>query len=99
MDFYLIFLETALGVQLDERLDGDEYRENITKVEESFIKRVINPLLTPDSVYNVFGDGKKDKRYLEKLHAFSSGIIKKRRTLFEEELKSNGTQLAAEEFE
>ncbi|XP_037946634.1 cytochrome P450 4p1-like [Teleopsis dalmanni] len=81
--------ETALGVRLDEHLDGDEYRENISKVEESFVKRTINPLLMSDIAYKYLGDGRRDEQYLKKLHDFSCGIIEKRRALFEEELKAN----------
>ncbi|EDW01979.1 GH21738 [Drosophila grimshawi] len=77
--------ETALGVRLDDCADGDEYRNNITIAEHSFINRVINPLLGSDTLYNNFGNGRKDIPTLKNLHAFSSNIIKKRRQNFNRE--------------
>ncbi|XP_061402650.1 cytochrome P450 4p1-like [Musca vetustissima] len=79
--------ETALGVRLDERLDGDEYREHISKVEEMLVERLKNPLNTFDFIYNNFSDGKRYLKAMEKLHAFSSGIIEKRRELLGDELQ------------
>ncbi|XP_034106031.1 probable cytochrome P450 4p3 [Drosophila albomicans] len=77
--------ETALGVKLDDCSNGDEYRSNITIAEHSFIKRVINPLMSSDALYNRYGDGVKDIPTLNKLHSFSSSIIEKRRQNFNEE--------------
>ncbi|XP_034479241.1 cytochrome P450 4p1-like [Drosophila innubila] len=76
--------ETALGVKLDDCSDGDEYRNNITIAEHSFIKRVINPLMSSDALYNHYGDGLQDIPTLKKLHSFSSRIIEKRRQNFNE---------------
>ncbi|XP_013112576.2 probable cytochrome P450 4ac1 isoform X2 [Stomoxys calcitrans] len=80
--------ETALGVCLDDRLDGDEYRQNINEVEESMLERLKNPLMAFDCIYYNSGDGKKYLKSMEKLHAFSSGIIEKRRDLLSKELES-----------
>ncbi|KAH8300305.1 hypothetical protein KR044_012638 [Drosophila immigrans] len=77
--------ETALGVKLDDCADGDEYRNNITIAEHSFIKRVINPLMSSDALYNRYGDGLKNIPTLNKLHSFSSRIIEKRRQNFNED--------------
>ncbi|XP_068144474.1 probable cytochrome P450 4p3 [Drosophila tropicalis] len=75
--------ETALGVKLDDCADGDDYRKNIAIAEHSFIKRVMNPLMASDTLYNL-GEGRKDVSTLKKLHAFSSNIIQKRRLDFDE---------------
>ena len=77
--------ETALGVQLDECLNGDEYRENIEKVELSLMRRCQNPFYMSDTLYKYLGNGREDEKYLQKLHAFSSGIIEKRRKQFEQQ--------------
>ncbi|XP_075166025.1 putative cytochrome P450 4p3 [Haematobia irritans] len=80
--------ETALGVCLDDRLDGDEYRLKIAEVEESLLERIKNPLNTFDFIYNNFGDGKKYLKSMQQLHAFSSGIIEKRRELLRKEMEN-----------
>ncbi|XP_075169920.1 cytochrome P450 4p1-like [Haematobia irritans] len=91
--------ETALGVSLDDCLDGDEYRENISKVEILSVKRIRNPLNIFDWYYFHSSNGKENLKVLEKLHAFSSGIIEKRRELFDELLKTDYISLRAEENE
>lgn len=84
------YLETALGVRLDERLDGDEYRKHITKVEEMLLERLKNPLNVFQFIYNNFSEGKTYLKAMEKLHEFSSGIIEKRRELLGDELLKKG---------
>uniref|UniRef100_A0A1I8PZN1 Cytochrome P450 n=2 Tax=Stomoxys calcitrans TaxID=35570 RepID=A0A1I8PZN1_STOCA len=71
--------ETALGVHLDDLSDGDEYRKQISQVEEFFIERIKNPLMSFDFIYHHFGPGKHYVKSMKKLHAFSEGIIEKRR--------------------
>ncbi|XP_073848045.1 probable cytochrome P450 4p3 isoform X2 [Musca autumnalis] len=79
--------ETALGVCLDERLDGDEYRQGIAEVEESFLERLKNPLKAFNTIYYNSTEGKKYLKSMNKLHAFSSGIIEKRRELLSKEIE------------
>uniref|UniRef100_T1PF06 Cytochrome P450 n=1 Tax=Musca domestica TaxID=7370 RepID=T1PF06_MUSDO len=79
--------ETALGVCLDDRLDGDEYRQRISEVEESLLERLKNPLMGFDGFYYNCAEGKKYLKSMEKLHAFSSGIIEKRRELLSKEME------------
>ncbi|KAL7737633.1 hypothetical protein ACLKA6_007741 [Drosophila palustris] len=90
--------ETALGVKLDDCSDGDEYRNNITIAEHSFIKRVINPLMSSDALYNRYGDGLKDIPTLKKLHSFSSSIIEKRRQNFIDHSLKEGNDLESREL-
>ncbi|XP_073848047.1 cytochrome P450 4p1-like [Musca autumnalis] len=82
-----IICETALGVRLDDRIDGDEYREYYSKIEDILVERLKNPLMAFDCIFFKFESGKNYLKSLEKLHSFSSGIIKKRREMLEEKLQ------------
>lgn len=92
----MFLLETALGVRLDERLDGDEYRQNISKIEEILLERLKNPLMMFDSIYYNIGSGRHFLKSMDKLHAFSSGIIEKRRELLSHELNTTEAQTNGE---
>lgn len=83
---FLNISETALGVCLDDRLDGDEYRQRITEVEVSLLERLKNPLMGFDCIYYNCREGRKYLKSMDKLHAFSSGIIEKRRELLSKEM-------------
>ncbi|XP_061395657.1 cytochrome P450 4p1-like [Musca vetustissima] len=87
--------ETALGVCLDDRLDGDEYRQLISEVDKSLLERIKNPLMIIDRIYYNSAEGRKYLKSIKTLHAFSSGIIEKRRELYsrdvvqEEDIQAN----------
>ncbi|XP_017044541.1 probable cytochrome P450 4p3 [Drosophila ficusphila] len=87
--------ETAMGVKLDEMAEkGDRYRENFSQIEECFIRRLSNPLLWGDTLFNLFA-AKDYAAALDVVHGFSSEIIAKRRVLLEDELdKRRATQSA-----
>uniref|UniRef100_A0A6P4EQW9 Cytochrome P450 4p1-like n=1 Tax=Drosophila rhopaloa TaxID=1041015 RepID=A0A6P4EQW9_DRORH len=87
--------ETAMGVKLDEMAEkGDRYRENFSQIEECFIRRLSNPLLWGDSLFNMFA-AKDYASALDVVHGFSSEIIAKRRVLLEGELDNRrATQTA-----
>lgn len=94
----LPFSETALGVSLDESLDGDNYRRHITEVEEMLLKRIQYPIFAGfDMLYNKLSGGKSYLKFIDKLHKFSSDIIKKRRHLLEKELQDNDYEKNTEE--
>uniref|UniRef100_A0A1I8NUQ4 Cytochrome P450 n=2 Tax=Stomoxys calcitrans TaxID=35570 RepID=A0A1I8NUQ4_STOCA len=85
-----VICETALGVKLDECLNGDKYRENISVFEESFNKRLQYPHLWLDFVYKTL----EEYKYLPALkivHDFSSDVIKKKRQQFAQEFHSDET--------
>ncbi|XP_017066115.1 probable cytochrome P450 4p3 [Drosophila eugracilis] len=78
--------ETAMGVKLDELAEkGDRYRENFSEIEKCFIRRVTNPLLWGETLFNMFA-AKDYASALDVVHGFSSEIIAKRRVLLEDEL-------------
>ncbi|TMW42174.1 hypothetical protein DOY81_012747 [Sarcophaga bullata] len=57
--------ETALGVSLDESLDGDNYRQHITEVEEMLVKRIQNPFMAGfDMLYNKLSGGKSYLKFI-----------------------------------
>ncbi|XP_023305870.2 cytochrome P450 4p1-like [Lucilia cuprina] len=80
-----VVCETALGVKLDNCLNGDEYRESFKVFEECFNKRVNTPHLLVDFIYKLLEEHKYTPA-IKIVHDFSSDIIKKRRQLFQEEL-------------
>ncbi|XP_073848042.1 probable cytochrome P450 4p3 [Musca autumnalis] len=91
--------ETALGVCLDDRLDGDEYRQGIAEVEENLLDRLKNPLKGFDTIYYNSGEGKKYLKSMDKLHAFSSGIIEKRRELLSKEIEEEKQNIKQNEVD
>ncbi|XP_016998057.3 probable cytochrome P450 4p3 [Drosophila takahashii] len=89
--------ETAMGVQLDEMAEkGDRYRENFSQIEECFIRRMSNPLLWGDSLFNMFA-AKDYASALEVVHGFSSEIIAKRRVLLQDELDNRRDSQTADD--
>ncbi|KAI8038469.1 uncharacterized protein LOC128254616 [Drosophila gunungcola] len=91
--------ETAMGVKLDEMAEkGDRYRENFKQIEECFIRRLSNPLLWSDSLFNIFA-AKDYASALNVVHSFSSEIIAKRRVLLKDELDNRGSTQAADDDE
>ncbi|XP_013112551.2 probable cytochrome P450 4p3 [Stomoxys calcitrans] len=85
-----VICETALGVKLDECLNGEQYRKNIYVFEESFNKRSQYPYLWNDFVYKTLEEYKY-RPALKIVHDFSSDIIKKKRQIFTQEFQSGQT--------
>lgn len=80
---------------MDDCSDSDEYRESFKVFEECFNKRVNTPHLLIDPIYKIL----EEHKYIPSLkiaHEFSSNIIKKRRELFEDELKKQSNKEIAE---
>ncbi|XP_061402656.1 cytochrome P450 4p1-like [Musca vetustissima] len=91
-----VVCETALGVKLDECLDGDEYRRSFSVFEECFNRRVNNPHLMNETVYKAI----EEYKYLPALkiaHDFSSNIIQKRREQFAKEQEASQIQAEDEQ--
>ncbi|XP_017066114.1 cytochrome P450 4p1 [Drosophila eugracilis] len=89
--------ETAMGVKLDEMAEkGDRYRENFSQIEECFIRRLSNPLLWGDTVFNLFA-AKDYAAALDVVHSFSSEIIAKRRVLLKDELDNRSANQSADD--
>lgn len=94
-----LFLETALGVKLDNCSNDDEYRKSIRVFDTCLNKRMSNPLLSIDFIYDLF-EAHKYRKDMDVVHSFSSNIINKRRQMVEEELKNqpNGDAIDTKEF-
>jgi len=84
-----------MGVKLDEMAEkGDRYRENFSQIEDCFIRRLSNPFLWGDTLFNMFA-AKDYAAALDVVHGFSSEIIAKRRVLLKDELDNRqATQTA-----
>ena len=100
LKLFSFFTETALGVKLDECLNGDEYRESFKVFEECFNKRVNTAHLLVEPIYKLL----EEHKYIPAIktaHDFSSDIIEKKRELFEAELNKQEDEKSAEneEFE
>ncbi|XP_016976663.2 probable cytochrome P450 4ac1 isoform X1 [Drosophila rhopaloa] len=81
---YIPFLETALGVKLDDISEGNEYRKAIYAFEEVFIQRACNPLMYYDWYFFLYGDYRKHSEKLRIVHDFSSRIIQRKRQQFKQ---------------
>ncbi|XP_075169921.1 putative cytochrome P450 4p3 [Haematobia irritans] len=93
-----VICETALGVKLDECLNGDEYRKNFCVFEECFNRRANNPHLMIESIYKRL----EEHKYLPALkivHDFSSDIIKKKREIFANEINNEEQEQDQEEYQ
>ncbi|ALC42043.1 Cyp4p1 [Drosophila busckii] len=89
--------ETAMGIKLDDMAEqGDRYRDNFSMIEKCFIRRVSNPLLWFDKIYNMFVASEFESAF-RGVHEFSSEIIAKRRTLLEHEIKTRMDQQTPDE--
>ncbi|XP_039479318.1 uncharacterized protein LOC120443936 [Drosophila santomea] len=91
--------ETSMGVKLDEMAEkGDRYRMNFSQIEESFIRRMSNPLLWSDTLFKMFPE-KDYASALDVVHGFSSEIIAKRREQLNDEMDNiRNTQTADDEL-
>lgn len=71
--------ETAMGVKLNDELNGDEYRHNLENSGKLITKRVINPLYYPDAIFKMTKIYKDLVWYTKKIHKFSMSVINERR--------------------
>jgi len=80
-----------LGVELDDRLDGNDYRASFKMIEACFVRRLSNPLFLSDTIFNIFAAHQYEKG-LNCVHNFSSDIIQKRRSAFEKEFAERSSE-------
>lgn len=76
--------ETAMGVKLDSIENADEYRENVYKVGELLIHRVMRPWLYVPAIYKLLGHQRQNDRHIKKIHDFTRSVISRRRKMFYE---------------
>lgn len=71
-----------MGADLDQ-LDTSEYLKYIQIVDSKIRDRGINPFYHPDWTFKLLGLKKEMVSLTDRLHAFTSDLIKKRRPIFE----------------
>ncbi|XP_017874726.1 PREDICTED: probable cytochrome P450 4ac1 [Drosophila arizonae] len=72
--------ETALGVKLDDMIEGAQYREAIHALETVMVERACNPLMYYLPIFYLYGSYKKHTTNLKLAHDFASRIIKRKRS-------------------
>lgn len=78
-----------------EKLDTSEYLKYIQIVDDKIRERGINPFYYPEWIFKMFGLKKEMVTLTNKLHSFTSNLIKIRRPIFESspsrlKLRDNG---------
>lgn len=76
--------ETAMGVKLDSMDNADEYRNNVYKVGELLIYRVMRPWLYVPAIYKILGYQRQSDKYIKEIHDFTRSVISRRRKMFYE---------------
>ena len=85
--------ETAMGVQMNaQKNPRSEYVQAVHFVGSAIMERSLNPLYYSDFIFNMSETGKKSKRLLEKLHAFTNKVIKERKSEIMRELADESNQ-------
>lgn len=79
-----VYLETALGVKLDNISGNDLYRKTIHEIEEVILERIYNPLMYYGIIFKLFGRYAKHKKDLKVASDFSSKIIEKKREEYQQ---------------
>lgn len=80
--YYYFFLETAMGVKLDNHNAGDSYRRNILKMGQWLLFRAVNVWLHTDFFYKITGLSVILNRYVKRVHNFSWSVIDRRKKEF-----------------
>ncbi|KAF4521820.1 hypothetical protein B566_EDAN012477 [Ephemera danica] len=75
------------NIQLEENSD---YNNAITELSTILQRRFITPWLKPDLVFNATSLGRRHKRCVRTVHAFTDRVIEERRKELQRRLKSNG---------
>lgn len=71
--------ETSMGIKLDSLDEPDEYRNNIYKIGEYLVMRMVTPWLYSDAIYNFLGYRVQLDKHLNTIHSFTRKIIRTRR--------------------
>lgn len=82
-----VICETAMGVKLDSMENGDEYRENIYKVVQVIIYRIMRPWLY-SYLFTLLGYQRRVDKFSRAIHKFTRSVIKRRRQMFYESQQS-----------
>uniref|UniRef100_A0A0A9YUK8 Cytochrome P450 4c21 n=1 Tax=Lygus hesperus TaxID=30085 RepID=A0A0A9YUK8_LYGHE len=81
-----IICESAMGTVLDENDDrSKEYVAAVKRASRDSIRRVLNPLIRNDFMFDLTPLSKSHAKDLEILHGFTGEVIKERKAAFAEE--------------
>ncbi|EFN62598.1 Cytochrome P450 4C1 [Camponotus floridanus] len=76
-----VICETAMGVNIHAQEDETKYTAVIHRVSKLVAKRLIEPWLWPDWLYNLISEGIEYKSMVNKLHKFTREIIHKKKII------------------
>ncbi|CAJ0582832.1 unnamed protein product, partial [Mesorhabditis spiculigera] len=77
-----IICEAALGTCIDAQNNPNSpYLEAVVKIKFLLHKRMINPQYYPDFIFNLFGEGREQKKCVKVLHDFTNKAIVARKKL------------------
>lgn len=75
--------ETAMGVKLETTQESETYRNQIFKIGELLVYRVVHPYLHNNFLYNLTKLPKILNEHLKPVHSFTWNVIDKRRQKFQ----------------
>nr|CAD2190399.1 unnamed protein product [Meloidogyne enterolobii]CAD2190803.1 unnamed protein product [Meloidogyne enterolobii] len=84
-----IICEAALGVNIDAQRTETDYLNAVFKIKRIIQDRIIRPQYYPEILFNLFGDGKEQKRCVKALHDFTGNAILARKQMMD---KAGGIQ-------
>ena len=71
-----ILCRTAMGVDVGkENSDFNQYRNDVEKMKNLFVKRNHNPLYWNEFIWNLTSHGRLQKNVIARLHKFTHGLI------------------------
>lgn len=73
-----------MGVKLNSSTEPDNYRESIYRTGELLFQRYINPIYYNDTIFSLTSLNRTLHECTDRLHEFSSSVIKKRRQAYQE---------------
>lgn len=73
--------ETAMGVNIDNYPEANNFQDHIHQIGDAMQRRVCMPLLHYNLFYWLFGLARKVAKVAQPVHAFSRKLIEERRLL------------------
>ncbi len=86
-----------MGVKLKRIDELDDYRNQINRIGKLHVERITVPWLAVDWIYNTFGKGKIEHKYVKEAHDFTGSIIDKKRKQFQSDSDRMRTVSATDE--
>lgn len=73
-----IICEAALGINIDAQRKHTDYLDAVFRMKYIIHQRQIKPIYYPEIIFNLFGNGKEQKKLVEILHNFTKKAINER---------------------